>query len=357
MRSNLRQAFTLLELLVAISIVGMLLALLLPAVMRSRATARRAQCSNNLRNVGLGILGTTEAHGRFPAAGNFSTAGATYHSWVVNLLPWIERGDIASQWQFDTPFYGSPNGPLSAIQIGVLVCPDADAQLNGRGNLSYVVNGGFGWTEPQDCPVAMNAMGSAGVQTVSFDLNGNGVTCPAVAQQDGSPSDRTLYFQTGLFFAENWPVGSGTVRHHSLDTVKDGLSRTVMIAENLRGGAAAGPGGCWSSPAPWGNSFYLSGYVCENAKCSAGHVDWRRANDRSQPSHAREAINGTSAGDGPSPWPSSRHPGGVNIVFCDGHLVFLNEDVDGAVYASLVTPQGSLLRGPLIQPPLSDDGR
>jgi prepilin-type N-terminal cleavage/methylation domain-containing protein/prepilin-type processing-associated H-X9-DG protein len=349
MLQSLRKGFTLVELLVVISIIGMMMALLLPAVMQSREAARRAQCSNNLRNVGLALQGAVSARRRLPAAGNFSTTGTTYHGWVVELLPWLERSDVARQWNLDLPVTDPKNAALGSIQLSVLLCPDDDSLVSGRGNLSYVVNGGFGWTKPNDCPVAVHS-GGTGMQTLPFDLSGNGVTCPANAQQDGGPSDRSLYFQTGLFFPENWPVGSGTVRHHSFDTVDDGLSRTIMLAENLHAGAVSG----WSSPHPWGNSFYLSGYVCKNAKCSPGSVEWWRANDHSQLPYNREAINGDRTGAGVSPWPSSWHPDGVNAIYCDGHLSFLSQDIDGAVYASLVTPQGSRVQGPLLQPPMSD---
>lgn len=89
---------------------------------------------------------------------------------------------------------------------------------------------------------------------------------------------------------------------------------------------------------------------------SSGNVDWRRANDHSNATYNQEAINGrTSASEGSSPWPSSGHPGGVNVVYCDGHLKFLSDRVDGAVYASLVTPQGHTIRGPLAQPPMPDE--
>lgn len=351
-----RGAMALMEVLVVVSIVGMLMSLLLPAVQAARESARRAECANNVRNLALAVAGEMNARQRLPASGNFSTAGVPFHGWVASVLPYIERSDITRLWRFDLPWNEPPNAALRNTDIAVLICPDDDTVTRGKGNLSYVVNGGFGWTAPTDCPTVLHASNGGGLGFRKFDFNGNGVTCPAKGDDDQSPlgTDRELFFQAGLFFAENWPYGSGTVRHHTADSILDGLSNTIMLAENLWAGYDPA-GGDWAAPFPWRACFFLSAYVCQNEDCSAGNVDWRSANSRSGPA-ALQAINGApSATEGASPWPSSRHPGGINVVFCDGHMRFLTQDIDGAVYACLVTPQGSRIRGPLAQAPTQDD--
>jgi prepilin-type processing-associated H-X9-DG protein len=141
-----------------------------------------------------------------------------------------------------------------------------------------------------------------------------------------------------------------------MDTVVDGLSNTLMLSENVRAGydpyAISGSG--WASPFPRRNSFFVSGYVCENLSCSDGNVDYSRANSAGDP-YRWEAINSShDQPEGEAPWPSSYHPGGVNVMFADGHSLFLSENVEGSVYASLVSPQGMLLDGPLQQAILSD---
>ncbi|MGH7136846.1 MAG: DUF1559 domain-containing protein [Pirellulales bacterium] len=348
-----RRAVTLIELLVVLSTIGMLMALLLPAVQAAREAARRAECANNLRNVAFAIAGELNAKRRLPASGHFSTNGVPFHDWVVSVLPYLERSDLAVEWRFDEPWNKPPNAALRRTGIQILVCPDDDTVALGEGNLSYVVNGGFGWTHPVDCPTV--TYGGASTFT-KFDFNGNGVTCPSNAAKDNSPvgTDKDLFFKTGLFFAENWPYGSGTVRHHTADSIVDGLSNTIILAENLWAGYDP-TGGDWAAPYPWRACFFLSGYVCQDSKCSKGNVNWGNANSRSG-SAAREAINGALlAGEGTSPWPSSRHPGGVNLAFCDGHLRFVDQNIDGPVYAWLVTPQGSRVLGPLAQPPIQDD--
>ncbi len=351
-----RVGFTLVELLVVITIIALLVALLLPAVMSARGAGRRMQCKNNLRNIGLAMLSETEAQGRFPASGNWK-AGRPHHNWVVTLLAWLERADIADRWDFDRPSDDPANERLASITLPILVCPDDDTAVPGEGNLSYVVNSGYGWMIPYPaggpgCPAAMHARSSPTIQPI--DLHGNGVICPADPADDGTPSDEELFRHTGLFFLENWPLGSGGVIHHTPDSVLDGLSNTLMLSENVRAGFDPATNENWASPRSRRNSFCISGYVCDSLSCSPGDVDYRRANDQGRDPYRLEAINSSlDQPEGQAPWPSSYHPGGVHVVFADGHVDFLSENVEGGVYASLMSPRGSSIKGPLQQPILS----
>jgi len=352
-----RLGFTLVELLVVITIISMLMALLLPAVMSARGAARRTQCQNNLHNTSLAMLSQVAAQGRFPASGTFSLDGTKlYGSWVVALLAHLERADIASQWKREVSYSESPNRELASITIPVLVCPDDDTAVPGQGNLSYVVNGGFGWTYGSpiaDCPSAFHVVNQPPISPI--DLNGDGVTCPSQPSGSDATADKTLLFQLGLFFLENYPLGSGTVRHHTLDTIFDGTSNTIMIAENVRAGFDPLVGSNWACPEPTRNSFFVSGYVCKNLRCSAGGVDYARANDPSQEPYRLEAINASlDQAEGEAPWVSSRHIGGFHAAFADGHIQLNSERIFGDVYASLVSPQGIRIHGPLGQPILSD---
>ncbi|MGH7138339.1 MAG: DUF1559 domain-containing protein, partial [Pirellulales bacterium] len=160
----------------------------------------------------------------------------------------------------------------------------------------------------------------------------------------GAPSDKTIFFLTDLFFVENWPPGSFTIRHRGLGAVSDGLSRTILCTENLRAGYEAVTDSTWASPAPWRTCFFVSSYVCEKASCSKGHVDWKKANEPT----TFESINPRRAlPEGKGPWPSSNHPGGVNAIYCDGHLKFLSDGIDGLAYGAMVTPEGHRVIGPL----------
>ena len=84
------RGFTLVELLVVITIIGILIALLLPAVQAAREAARRAKCSNNLKQIGLALLNYESAHGTFPAGGSHSPSGWYGFSWMIQIFPYCE---------------------------------------------------------------------------------------------------------------------------------------------------------------------------------------------------------------------------------------------------------------------------
>ncbi len=342
-----RSAFTVVELLVVIVIISALVALILPAIMSGRESARRRQCAVNLQDVGRALLQETELKQQFPAAGYFTAAGKPRHNWVVTILPWIDQKVIYDKWDFDKAFHQKSNLELAQISLPTLTCPDDTSIPSGQGQLSYVVNGGFGWKLPSGC-VSTFSEGSD-PPSRPLDLNGNGITCQ---EGDGSPSDEQILLQTGLFFADIWPMRSG-VRGHRVETVFDGASHTVMVTENVRAGYDAGsPEHNWATPEPWRSRFFVSGAVCKNFDCSDGNVDYQHANRRSP---FLGGINsGLEAADGAAPWPSSYHSGGVNMAFVDGRVKFVAEGIDGLVYASLMSPQGTRIVGPLAQIAVSD---
>lgn len=352
---NQRGGFTLIELLMVISIIAVLMSLLTPAVMDARSAARLLQCKNRLKNLSLGLHGVESSMKRFPASGNFSpTSGGTYHSWVVDLLPHVDRIDLFDRYDRDDFSTSSGNRELTNTHLPVLVCPDDPTIVTGNGNLSYVVNAGFGYTVPVDCPVSIHT--NPGVSTVvsPFDLNGDGVVCAIGSAPSSIETDEQIFKRTGLFFSENWPIGSGTVRHHSMDTISDGTSNTIMMTENVRAGYNSTDNNNWGSPEPRHNSFMVSSYVCPTGSCVAGGVEYANSNNRGATPYSYESLNSSLVqSEGWSPWPSAYHHGKINFAFCDGHVRSISEEVDGIVYAALCSPQGEKLTGTLRQDPVS----
>ncbi len=338
-----RSGYTIIELLMVVGVISILIALVLPAVQSARNSARQVQCLNNMRNVGLGLIQATDAADRFPACGYYGdgTPGTvgSFRSWVVEILPYIDQGTLYNQWNFEKHYLDPLNAPLGETHLPVLTCADDISVVPGQGNLSYVVNSGVGFSALiagiHDCPI--------GPASGKLDLNGNGITCNSSTEGDGTPSDREMFFQMGLFFNETWKGEVRARRHHTMAGLTDGASNTMMISENIRTGYdPTRSQSNWASPNPYLTSFYI-GYPCLNGTCSEGNVDYNLANSGSS------AINaGIDQPEGSSPFPKSLHYGGVNVGYCDGHFQFLSEKIDGKVYAALASPQGGALEGTLL---------
>jgi prepilin-type N-terminal cleavage/methylation domain-containing protein len=113
----MRDGFTLLELLVVIAIVGLLLAFLLPAVMRARESARRSQCQNNLRQLGVALLRHHDAHRWFPPGTD------NEWSWSARVLPLVEEGSLHEQFDFTREPFEAPNYQSAHLLVPVLLCP------------------------------------------------------------------------------------------------------------------------------------------------------------------------------------------------------------------------------------------
>ena len=329
---NQRRGFTLLELLVVISIIALLMSLILPAVQSARQSARRVECMNHLRNLSVAMVGYAEGQKRYPAAGYWAgTPGNRYpsHNWCVDLLAYVDRRDLADRWDHTVSYSDSPNGHLGATAVAVFVCPEDDS-TSGSGDLSYAVNGGVGYStflnNVHDVPV--DPFGNA------IDLNGNGIIGLANDRLDGPLSDRTMLKSLGLFFMENYGPEKGVVRHHTTASVVDGFSNTLMFVENIRTGRnPADPDETWATPYAWKSAVFFGPKVCDANVCQAGSVDYQRANSGQWNVNAGRLLP-----EGQSPFASSNHPGGVNVGFADGSVRLLSEDIDGAVYAALFSP-------------------
>lgn len=331
--------FSLIELIVVIAILGLLVSIALPALSNVRATARRTQCLNHLRNITFGLTQYDHFNNRLPASGYYldppSIYGGAMHSWAVDILPHLERAPLKEQWDFEKTQNHPHNYSLSRTHIPIYVCPSDVSVIGGdNGDLSYVVNGGFGFTirtpEAADCPIS-----SAGGP---FDLNGDGYSCTGDDSLDDL--DREIFKQTGLFFLENWKSGK-TIRHHAIADIHDGTSQTFLASENVRTGYDPNdPEASFADPRPRKSAFYI-GNPCLNESCSEGQVNYALCN-----SGDSKINSGTEQGEGVSTTPNSFHVGGVNMAYADGHLKFLSEEIDGAVYAALASPQGDFIGNP-----------
>ncbi len=352
-----RAGFTLIELLVVISIIATLMSLLLPSIQAAREAARRTQCLNSLRNLGLSCLAYSETHrGRAPAYGTYhgtDTNGNLLrdglipaYSWVVELLPYFDQSAVADRWDKAQEFAGvsSRNTTLSALNLPLLTCPSDETAQDQNGGLSYVVNcgvGDSGFLVPEFAPRAHQELPHG---SVSEPFAWGGVTRL-------TPTTIAITAELNLFeprieldelesFMPPVPPIQGP-RGTDLRSLYDGSANVIMMSENNRAGASVSP---FYSARSWADPSVLScGFVfpCDISRVSyVPEIAMYPDTSKGSP-----LINQTrNAVDGQAPFPNSRHPGIVNVVFCDGSARPLNEHIDVSTYVALLTHSGARTR-------------
>lgn len=365
MLSQRRNAFTLVELLVVISIIGMLMALLLPAVQQAREAGRRNTCNNNLHNLGLAFQNfASQGQGRLPGWRDTLTLSPaptmmgnsiqSYPvSWVVSILPMIERQDLYRNWRngaFLTagPMGSSPNPSIDPVQQGylsLLICPSNPPAQGYPPPNAYVVNAG------QPDVQAMAASGS--MPATPADWRANGVFFNTFA-------DTMMTMSESVPMAATCNMGPQSQMSMDFLGARDGTSLTLMVSENLDAGSYADPNAMGLPDSSMGGMSGMGGdlpyAVIESLQGFVWWGDVDAANNATPPYGASQLgrINSpTDSAENNNPYypytnarPSSRHPSGVNALFCDGHTRFLSQEIDYRVYCQLMSSDG-----PEIKPP------
>ncbi|MEO6811989.1 MAG: DUF1559 domain-containing protein [Isosphaeraceae bacterium] len=331
-KRTLRAAFTLIELLVVIAIIGVLIALLLPAVQAAREAARRSQCINNLKQIGVALHNYHEALNVFPPGRINSHIAGLGNCWgaYAQLLPYLDQGPTFNAFNFNL----SPDGDLanttaSTVFIASFLCP-SDSQ-----------------------PARVQANFAMHNYLLSVGTSYSVVQAPAAPLQ-GTPD--------GIFF-ENAALGAAAIT--------DGLSSTVAISESIRsdpGRGATDPlngfvitgNNNTSGPPIISDADYLSkcvnvappGFqVTRGSKWHYGAPGHSMYNHRRPPNDKRQDCRGGLPHSSRSDplWNQlslnitarSRHPGGVNSLFCDGHAQFLKDSVNLSVWQGLGSRNGN----------------
>ncbi len=326
-RRSSRIGFTLVELLVVIAIIGMLVALLIPAVQAAREAARRTTCLNNLKNVSLAAVQFANTKDYFPGYAYQRatvpappTSGASYSfvGWVPQLLPGLERNDLYTRYM--------SNGNISAIsqRIEVLACPSdtSAAQLNDTDLISYFINGGM-----QD-----------------FDNQST------MSPNSTWPLD---YEANGLSFNQIFRGSKGTkypfVKVSPADVAKyDGTQFTMLMGEN-RADVTYSIVGRWA--ANW------TTFLDAKERAQMLVWDYQRTspyapqivtNDASNLNATVGTISRTqfaSQSDANDQWntrPASAHPGGFHLSFCDNSVRFVSDEIPYRVYVAMMTSNGAI---------------
>jgi prepilin-type N-terminal cleavage/methylation domain-containing protein/prepilin-type processing-associated H-X9-DG protein len=285
----MRRAFTLVEILVVIAIIGTLITLLLPAVQSSREASRRLQCTNNLKQVGLALLNYESSHKVFPpgyvsqidSSGNDTGPG---WGWASMILPQMEQTPIHNVIHFDLPIEHAMNG-VRVASIPNYLCPTEDLRQ------VWQAKG------PNGSPICEVAESN---YVAMF-----GTTEPGV---DGD----------GMFFRNS---------KISMRDITDGSSKTIAVGERTH----------QLGPATWVGSVTNAILFPEDANTQSQGVPEVGAGMTL--GHAGEGIGpGGSGGDVNQFY--SLHGDGANFLFADGHVNFLLTSMDYKTYQALATRAG-----------------
>jgi prepilin-type N-terminal cleavage/methylation domain-containing protein/prepilin-type processing-associated H-X9-DG protein len=314
------RAFTLVELLVVITIIGILIALLLPAVQAAREAARRMQCGNNLKQVGLAMANYESQHTVLPPGeivspgSNASIGWGLEHTALALVLPMMEQAGVAGLYNFSLRALDTLNGPAVQTQIAAYQCP-SDNAAGRRAQSGY----GSYWSRS-------NVAVSFGSQTMC--KNSLGSSAPKDIAKNGGDTNTDGPFRFDI--------------PRSMADIKDGTSSTVLGSEVLAGQKEDfTTSGKWDARGVWAwpmmGSFAYTHLNTPNS--SVGDTMYVSSADTeciSEPAEGRPCnAAATTAYDQFQAAARSHHPGGVNIVFVDGHVTFAPDTVDTTVWRDL----------------------
>jgi len=322
-----RSGFTLIELLVVIAIIAILIALLLPAVQQAREAARRTQCKNNLKNIGLAMHNYHDVHNVFPPSiGWGQQTGDRHAAWSdkVFMLPMLERSaEFASLRYDELPYTHWDRGSNTRLsgRLPVFNCPSDQPNQNGPdGNFSYAIsNGTMRWTNP----------GASGPSS-GWEGRHNGVASYTGYPGHNAPvgfsniTDGTSNVAAYSEFAKEpfipEPYGP---RGKQLKTwVADAGSHTQLRQACLAQTASADNGGGRHSMRGAGWSWSFIG----QASTYAHNMN---PNENSCFSHQGDWFGSTLNAA------SSYHVGGVQVALADGSVRFVSDNVDNETWARL----------------------
>ena len=306
-KSQATRGFTLVELLVVIAIIGILIAMLLPAVQAAREAARRMSCANSLKQQGLALHMYNDAHGSFPDGGPFGPntdqLDITF-SFHAHILPYMEQEVAFKKFDLSAPI-GTANNLAVALELSPLFCCPSYA-----GDMTDSITKNYEGDRENDWKICTYS-GICGARLSGVALNTHMV-------QTSNATCRGYYFN-GIFYP-----GSKV----QLRDISDGSSNTLAMGEraiDLR---------VWTR-----GTFYTGTPTSPSTVCIAS------AKNVIVPiNNPDQSYNGVSHGFNSSPF-GSYHPGGAHFLFADGSVTFQNENIDMDAYLALSTRNGAEIVG------------
>ena len=332
-----RPGFTLVELLVVIAIIGILIALLLPAVQAAREAARRAQCSNNMKQIGLGLHNYHDSYKTFPFAWMLYLPGGripelNLQCWGTRILPYMEQGAVYDRYDDRYPsvtlFAGIPavqqNLDTIKIVIPEFICPSTPAD-----GVDRIYNSDL---SPIGWPLIWDAAPSD--YTAITGVRGDFSRLAYAGWSGSGGRDGVLQFNG--HDAAN-PAAPEELNTSSIANITDGTSNTVMVGERTGGGEIFLKGGRIApSGAPYDDARNSNG---------GGWGDFLNGEHW----YSGSLFDGTPGPDGgPCPINCTNrrsagfyafHPGGAQFLLADGTVRFISETVDAFTFAAITTRQ------------------
>jgi prepilin-type N-terminal cleavage/methylation domain-containing protein/prepilin-type processing-associated H-X9-DG protein len=309
-----RSGFTLIELLVVIAIIAVLISLLLPAVQSAREAARRAQCTNNLKQIGLGVHNYISANDVFPwgcfrqhnlaaPTGYPYTSGGSF----VPLLPQMEQGQVFNAINFNYNIFGAGNTTVTATSLNYLHCP-SDPSIE---NKVFMAGGSVDGGDMTMCYSSYG--GNAGTW---FELPRFSWPQPSFTQAINNQNGVIIYIGYDNPLIINGTTYTGLNRSClRLAAVTDGTSNTFMYSERAHGMLNAQDQICWN--------WWCSGNFGDTSFCTMYPINPFRKDPNAG---TIGTVGGTS--DTFVSAASSFHPGGANFLFCDGSVRFIKDTIN-----------------------------
>ena len=320
------RAFTLVELLVVIAIIGVLVALLLPAVQAAREAARRSQCANNLKQLGLALHNYHDTYGKFPFNYlDWSQSPQHRGSHLVRLFPFMEQGPLYDKLDFRVPGVEDATDPagklLRSYKIPGLICPSDthDGANPGDANRALTNYAGSMGAQLMQSHTGCNL--STIVGTNPLDTNGDGESWFGTG--DRERGDHGDYQRISGVFGRGGDANGFKPWAAKLADISDGTSNVIAMGEVRPTCGDHSVNGWMHSNAIW---FATTSPINYNTCPGEGGLS---SNDGANPTCNRLQSWNTSMGF------KSKHPGGAQFVFGDGSVRFLSQTINYTTYQAL----------------------
>lgn len=310
-----RIGFTLVELLVVIAIIGILVALLLPAIQAAREAARRSQCQNNLKQLGIAFLNYEQAKKQFPLSIKRAdtTTGRGLNNWAPFVLAYLEEGNLVQGYNLNEDWWREPNRNIVQNFLAVLLCPSTPDQHRIQ-------------DKPESSPP--NKTGACGDYFTPAGVN---------IEINNSLSTDQQFPTTGVDLRGVIRWDEDKNKKNRIANITDGTSHSIMVAE------CAGREDVWRRGVKYDVNYTGSPKVRARGGAwatsdNAYEIGSRAANDA-----AFGPIPGTVSINNSNEWGHcfySFHPGAANFTFADGSVRTISESIELRTLAELVTRAG-----------------